>query len=101
MTSFDEKFQRLVGIRRGDAASESAGSAAEQAQRYLLTEMLPDLVDFTTRNSDPLGHDVDLLISLVGFSPITTILTYSVLKPRQVLAITSSSAADSFADRPG
>jgi CRISPR-associated protein (Cas_Cas02710) len=96
VATYEEKFERLVAIRAGRVAAVAAGTAAEQAQEYLLTEMLVDLEDFTRKNSDHLPERVDLLISLVGFSPVTTILTFAALRPRQVLAITSAEAEDSI-----
>jgi hypothetical protein len=92
---YPERLRRLVEIRAGREQYGDGGSD-EQAQRYQLDQLLEDLVGFARTNSGPLPKQVDLLISMVGFSPITTVMNYLLLRPRQVLAITSSAATASL-----
>jgi hypothetical protein len=90
----DEFAEKLVRLRRILAGTETYGdedrSAADQALEFQLKEMLDDMVERARRKSqNALPPRVDLLISLSGFSPITTILTFKLLRPTQLLVINS------------
>lgn len=97
MTSpFARKAARLQRIELGED-TYGEGSAGEQAVRFYLDEMLDEAVDGALGRSDrrpdtPIG----LLISLSGFSPVTTILTYSLLRPERLLVIYSEQAKASI-----
>jgi CRISPR-associated protein (TIGR02710 family) len=74
------------------------GTPSEQATAFKLAEMLPAIVDHARRNSQVREWpSVDLLVSLSGFSPATTVLAYELLKPR-ALFILSSEGTDRSID---
>ena len=80
---------RLRRIFRGEERYGD-GPAAEQARRYRLTELLPVTVAQARRNSAKVPREpVDLLVSLSGFSPETTILAYELLRPERLMIIGS------------
>lgn len=66
------------------------GTPSEQATRYRLTEMMPDILDQARLNSDRVKPEVDLLVSLSGFSPMTTILAYELVEPKEVVVVSSA-----------
>jgi hypothetical protein len=96
MESLDLKLQRMRRIFRGEE-SFGDGTAAEQAQRFRLAEIYQDAVDQARRNSDDVERpSVDLLISLSGYSPETTLLAYELIRPKQLLIISSESTKASL-----
>jgi CRISPR-associated protein (TIGR02710 family) len=101
MNQFDQKAARLYRIERGEEGY-GEGSAAEQALRFYLDELLDDAVKRALARSDPRpAQPVHLLISLSGFSPLTTILAYELLRPEQLLVLFSEdtrAGIDSIAD---
>ncbi|GIG10779.1 hypothetical protein [Catellatospora coxensis] len=85
----DNKRQRMRRIFRGEEPY-GEGTAADQANRYRLEVIYPDAVESARRNSaDVARPEVDLLISLSGFSPETTLLAYELLQPERLLIISS------------
>jgi len=73
------------------------GPPAEQARRYRLTELLPATVAQAKINSADVPREpVDLLVSLSGFSPETTILAFELLQPKQLMIIGSDSTQPSL-----
>ncbi|MGN9785416.1 TIGR02710 family CRISPR-associated CARF protein [Nonomuraea sp. ZG12] len=54
--------------------------------------MLDDMVTRVRRRNSALRRPVDLLISMSGFSPLTTILAYELIRPRRLLVIYSEQA---------
>lgn len=92
---YEERLDRLHRIRAGAEPYKDQSSPADAAQAFQIEEMIDDVTAFARRNSGRVPDQVDLLISLVGFSPITTLLTYELLRPARVLVITSTAALDS------
>jgi CRISPR-associated protein (TIGR02710 family) len=91
MDSLPEMNARLRRIFRGEE-KYGDGPAAEQARRYRLTELLPATVAQARRNSaDVPRGPIDLLVSLSGFSPETTILAFELLQPQRLMIIGSDS----------
>jgi CRISPR-associated protein (TIGR02710 family) len=88
---------RLARMRAIETSREEyeGGSGREYALRYYLTEMLDEVVRQATARSDLRAAPVSLLISLVGFSPVTTILSYELLRPQRLLVVTSADAEES------
>lgn len=83
------KAGRLRRIEQGEE-SYGDGSAGEQALRFYLQEMLEGAVESALARSERrLAAPVRLLISLSGFSPVTTILAYRLLRPERLLVISS------------
>lgn len=100
MSPFDQKAARLRRIERGEEAYGD-GSAGEQALRFYLDELLAETVERASARSDQPARPVSLLISLSGFSPLTTILAYELLRPRRLLVLFSEdnrAGIDSIAD---
>ncbi|MCA1702971.1 MAG: hypothetical protein LC808_06750 [Actinobacteria bacterium] len=101
MSLFDQKAARLYRIERGEEGY-GEGSAAEQALRFYLDALLDEAVKRALARSDPRSDQpVRLLISLSGFSPLTTILAYELLRPEQLLVLFSEdtrAGIDSIAD---
>jgi hypothetical protein len=89
MDTLKQKLDRLKRIFRGQE-SYGDGTAAQQATRYRLTEMYDDVVESAKANSaDVERPDIDLLVSLSGYSPETTLLAFELTKPKQILILTS------------
>lgn len=66
------------------------GTPSEQATAYRFDVMLPEVIRRAERNSTADARpQVDLLVSLSGFSPATTILAYELLRPSQLFVISS------------
>jgi CRISPR-associated protein (TIGR02710 family) len=85
---------RLRAIETGREVYDG-GSGRDYALRYYLAEMLDEVVRQAAARSELPGVPVPLLISLVGFSPVTTILSYELLRPRRLLVVTSAQAEES------
>lgn len=74
-----------------------SGSPSEQATRFRLDKLFPEVIKRARAKSatSTLGS-VDLLVSLSGFSPATTILAYELVRPKQLFIISSEGTADSI-----
>ena len=78
--------------------SYGAGSPSEQATRFRLEMLFPEVIKRAKANSaaTPAPPEVDLLVSLSGFSPATTILAFELIRPRQLFVISSENTSDSI-----
>ena len=90
----DAKIARLRSIESG-RESYDGGTGRDYGFRYYLAEMLDDVVRLAAARSELRAASVPLLISLVGFSPVTTILSYELLRPQRLLVVTSAQAEES------
>lgn len=73
------------------------GSPSEQATRFRLAELFPEVIERARKNSKTWkGPRVDLLVSLSGFSPATTILAFELLRPKRLFVISSASTETSI-----
>ena len=89
METLNQKLDTFRRIFRGEE-SYGDGTAAQQATRYRLAEMYDDVVKLAKANSaDVERPDIDLLVSLSGYSPETTLLAFELIKPKQILIVTS------------
>ncbi|WP_307520100.1 TIGR02710 family CRISPR-associated CARF protein [Streptomyces umbrinus] len=96
MGSFEGKAARLQRIESGQE-QYGPGDRKEQATRFYLDEMLDEIVERAAQRSNRRPRTpVRLLISLAGFSPITTVLVYRLLKPQRMLVVTSLNAQSSI-----
>lgn len=97
MTSlFSEHVTRMRRIFRGEE-SWGEGRPAEQARRFHQENLFQDVIDLARRQSPLLDkRPVQLLVSLSGFSPETTILAYELLKPIHVVIIRSAGSRHSL-----
>ncbi|WP_431912757.1 TIGR02710 family CRISPR-associated CARF protein [Micromonospora carbonacea] len=86
-----EKDAKLRRILRGEERWGD-GSPSDQATAYFLSEMLDEVVTRIRRQRPELTTQVDLLISMSGFSPLTTILAYELIRPAKLLVIYSAQA---------
>jgi CRISPR-associated protein (TIGR02710 family) len=69
---------------------DEAGTSAEQAARFRLAHMYDDIVAAAVANSaDVERPPVDLLVSMSGFSPETTLLAFELVQPQRLLVISS------------
>lgn len=92
MTSLPEMNARLRRIFRGQEQFGD-GPPAQQARRFRLEEMLQATVEQAKRNSADVPREpIDLLVSLSGFSPETTILAFELLRPQRLMIIASEEA---------
>lgn len=95
MESFEGKTARLRRIETGEEVY-GPGDLKEQATRFYLDQMLDEVVERALLHSSSRPHPpVRLLISLAGFSPVTTVLVYRLLKPQRMLVVTSQNARSS------
>jgi hypothetical protein len=92
--SFDEHVRRMHQITIG-AEQYGAGVAYEQATRYYLDHLVEECAERARRGASWLPDRVDLLISVTGLSPRTTILAFKVLRPRRLVVIPSENARGS------
>lgn len=92
--NFGARLARLRAIETGREVYDG-GSGREYALRYYLAEMLDEVVRQAAARSELRAAPVPLLISLVGFSPVTTILSYELLRPQRLLVVTSAQAEES------
>jgi hypothetical protein len=89
MTGLEQKRDRMRRIFRGREAY-GEGTASDQASRYRLAEMYTAVVEAARRNSADVERPaVDLLVSLSGFSPETTLLAFELVQPPRLLVISS------------
>jgi hypothetical protein len=97
VTSFADQVNRMRDIFRG-LESYGAGSPSEQATRFRLEHLFPEVIRRAKANSSaaPPLPEVDLLVSLSGFSPATTILAFELIGPRQLFVISSEGTSDSI-----
>lgn len=97
VTTFADHIDHMRDIFRG-LESYGAGSPSEQATRYRLEKLFPEVIKRAKANSaaTPPPPDVDLLVSLSGFSPATTILAFELIRPRQLFVISSENTSDSI-----
>ncbi|MFE9658037.1 TIGR02710 family CRISPR-associated CARF protein [Micromonospora sp. NPDC006431] len=84
----DVKLRRIL---RGEDRWDD-GSPSDQATSYFLSQMLDEVVTRIRRENPALTRPVDLLISMSGFSPLTTILAYELIRPTRLLVIYSAQA---------
>ena len=93
MGTLQDKHARMRRIFRGEE-QYGEGTAAEQAQHFRLTEIYEEAVEVARHNSkDVACPPVDLLISLSGFSPETTLLAFALTNPARLVIITSENTA--------
>ena len=91
MGTLEQKIDWMRRIFRGQEAY-GEGTAAEQANQYRLAEMYLDVVEAARKNSAGVERpSFDLLVSLSGFSPETTLLAFELLEPGRLLVISSES----------
>ena len=97
MSSLERKIEQMRRVFRGEI-EYGKGKPAEQAKRFRNEEMFEEIIELARANSDIGTGDesVDVLISLSGFSPATTILAYEILRPKRLLVITSRGAKASI-----
>jgi CRISPR-associated protein (TIGR02710 family) len=96
METLEQMNTRLRRIFRGEEAYGD-GPPAEQARRYRLTKLLPATIEQAKINSADVPRDpVDLLVSLSGFSPETTILAFELLQPEHLMIIGSAATRASL-----
>ena len=97
MDELTEMHARLRRIFRGEE-QYCPGRPAEQARQFRLAELLPITIAHAVRNSagDLPRGPVDLLVSLSGFSPETTILAFELIKPKRLMIIGSESTRASI-----
>ncbi|MFO0761825.1 MAG: hypothetical protein U0359_35620 [Byssovorax sp.] len=84
-------------------ATHGEGTRQEQARRYWLEEMSGPIIEQAREKLEGAGAlpKVGLLISIAGFSPQTTMITAGVLRPEEVLVISSDESyayIDTIAD---
>jgi hypothetical protein len=94
--SFDEQIDHMRMIFRG-LESYGPGSPSEQATRFRLEQMFPEVIKRARRKlATSTLPKVDLLVSLSGFSPATTILAFELVRPEQLFVISSAGTSGSI-----
>ena len=78
--------------------SYGPGSPAEQATRFRLEKMFPEVIARAQEKSKARApqQQVDLLVSLSGFSPATTILAFELVRPKRLFVISSEGTTGSI-----
>lgn len=96
MDSFPGRVAHYERIECGQK-TYGEGTALEQSIAYYVDELLSDCVARALAHAGRRPkRDVDLLISLSGFSPLTTILTFEILRPKRLLILSSRDALESI-----
>ena len=93
MTTIDSDI-RLRQILRGELPW-GEGSPSDQALEFFLAEMLDDVVARVRADEPALSRHVNILISMSGFSPLTTILAYELIRQARLFIIYSKQANES------
>jgi hypothetical protein len=89
MDSWTESTTRLRRIFRGEE-TYGDGPPAEQARQFRLDALLRETIQQAERNSAEVPRErVDLLVSLSGFSPETTIIAFKMVRPARLMIISS------------
>jgi hypothetical protein len=100
MDTFEAQLDQLERILTGadQYGDDQEAGPVDQALQFQLEQMLDQIVERTRENSASAlpAHEIDLLVSLSGFSPMGTILTYHLLRPRQLLVIGSEETKGSI-----
>lgn len=89
---------RLRRIKSGEE-SYGAGTREEQILRYRRTVLVPAAVERIEAlvSTDPGAYpEIDLLVSLSGYSPEVTVFASAFLRPKQLLVLASHKAVDGF-----
>jgi CRISPR-associated protein (TIGR02710 family) len=94
MTTFEENVARLERIFRG-GENYGSGTQTQQAHQFRIDVMLEGIIEKARKKSDA-KSGIDLLISLSGFSPSTTIIAYEIIAPKKLLVLSSESTEDSI-----
>jgi CRISPR-associated protein (TIGR02710 family) len=90
-----DKRSRFHRILSGDEIYDGDGTPIEQARRYRFEQLVPEaLRRIAQRVAAERPEPVDLLVSLSGFSPETTIFAAAFLQPKALLVLQSHSARD-------
>ena len=88
--TFDEHLQVWNTLIRSSEAD-----ARGLARRYVLEHMLDEVVARVRARLSADGEEIeppDLLVSVAGFSPETTVIACRALQPRRLVVITSEGA---------
>ncbi|MFB9661785.1 TIGR02710 family CRISPR-associated CARF protein [Glycomyces mayteni] len=86
------RYQRII---QGVEPYDGEGAPAEQARKYKRVEMLPRMIEQIRETSDrSAAGEVELLISLSGFSPETTVMAYEYVQPKRLLVIGTKQAIE-------
>jgi len=93
--AWKEKVERLRRIWLG-LEQYCSGKPREQARCFYFDEMFDEVVRLASERSfrERPRPEVYLLISLLGYSPETTLLTFELLKPSRLLVITPRDAEE-------
>lgn len=88
---------RWRAIREG-AETFGSGTTKEQADAYYNSEVKHEVIRIAKNRYAASGkpRKLDFLISMSGFSPMTTIIAYELLRPKRLLVIGSEDANTSF-----
>jgi len=88
-----DKHSRFHRIFCGEEEYDGDGTPTEQARRYRQIELVPEALRRIEKRVGAIPYaPVDLLVSLSGFSPETTIFAAAFLRPRELLVLVSNSA---------
>jgi hypothetical protein len=96
MEAFEAQVERMQRIFRGQETYGS-GTPSAQATAFRFERMLPEIIRRAMAKS-PTAQlpKVDLLVSLSGFSPATTIITFELLRPGRLLVLSSEGTEESI-----
>src|SRR5690242_2993488 len=93
MPGLEQKREYMRRIFRGEV-TYGEGSSTEQASRYRIEEMYDDIVAAALANPSDKVSGVDMLVSLSGFSPETTLLAFELVRPKRLTIISSENVSD-------
>jgi len=92
------ELRRRYGAILDGTERHGEGDAQAQARRYWLEALAEPIIERAREKLGELGEvpRVDLLVSVAGFSPETTIVTAGAFQPREVLVISSGQPYDNI-----
>lgn len=93
MSGLEQKREYMRRIFRGEV-TYGEGSPTEQASRYRIEEMYDDIVAAALTNPSDAVSEVDMLVSLSGFTPETTLLAYELVRPQRLMIISSANVSE-------
>jgi CRISPR-associated protein (TIGR02710 family) len=93
MDELKGQIDRYLQIKKGNERYGEGEPHAQAAAFYREFLMKPLMANALARTQDK-EQEVDLLISIAGFTPMTSIMTCHILKPKRVFLLTSAKAAE-------
>lgn len=91
MDSLQSNIVRYLQIKKGNER-HGEGEPHQQAAAFYREHLMEPLMAGALERTQDREQEVDLLISIAGFTPMTSIMSCHILKPKRVFLLTSAKA---------